>query len=61
MKGISYITDDKNRKVAAVIDLKKYGQYWEDFYDYITAEMRKNEKKTSLEDFKKELKREGKL
>jgi hypothetical protein len=61
MRGISYITDEKNKKVAAVVDLKKYGQYWEDFYDFLQAEMRKNEKKTSLSDFKKELKREGRI
>jgi hypothetical protein len=45
MKGINYVTDDKNRKVAVQIDLKKYGDLWEDFYDNMIAELRKDEEK----------------
>ena len=45
MKGINYVTDDKNRKVAVQIDLKKYGDLWEDFYENMVAELRKDEEK----------------
>lgn len=61
MKGINYVTDDKNRKVAVQIDLKKYGALWEDFYDSMIAELRKDEVKIPLEDVIKKLKKEGKL
>jgi len=50
MKGINYVTDDKNRKVAVQIDLKQHGSMWEDFYDNMIAEMRKDEAKTPLEE-----------
>ena len=61
MKGINYVTDDKNKKVAVQIDLKKYGDLWEDFYDNMIAELRKDEEKIPLEDVIKELKKHGKL
>jgi hypothetical protein len=61
MKGINYVTDDKNRKVAVQIDLKKHGDLWEDFYDTMIAELRKDEEKIPLEDVIKDLKKEGKL
>jgi hypothetical protein len=31
MTGIQYVTDEKGRKVAVQIDLKKYGAVLEDF------------------------------
>ena len=32
MNGIRYVIDDKGRKVAVQIDLKKYGTMLEDFW-----------------------------
>ena len=61
MRGIKYLTDDKNRKVAVQIDLKKHGELWEDFYDNMIAELRKDEDKIPLEDVVRKLKKEGKL
>ena len=29
MKGIHYVTDDQNRKIAVQIDLRKYGEQWQ--------------------------------
>lgn len=43
MKGVSYLTDESNEKVAVQIDLKKNKKLWEDFYDYTTAIKRKGE------------------
>jgi len=51
MKGINYLTDENNHKVAVKIDLNLYGDLWEDFYDRILVEQRKNEESTSLDDF----------
>ena len=64
MKGISYITDKKNKKTAVVIDLKtlqKYDEQIEDLFDVIIAESRVEEPSVSWEDVKKKLKKKGKL
>ena len=61
MEGISYLTDDKNEKVAVQIDLRKYGDLWEDFYDSLLSEMRKDEEKIPLEKVIQNLKEKGKL
>ena len=61
MKGISFVTDEKNRKVAVQIDLKKHGELWEDFYDYLIASMRKDEEKIPLNTIVKDLKKAGRL
>lgn len=61
MKGIRYLVDEKQEKVAVQIDLKRYGQLWEDFYDAVVAEARKDEETVDWEILKQELKEEGKL
>jgi hypothetical protein len=49
LKGIRYVTDENNRRIAVQIDLKKYGQIWEDFYEGLIAETRKDEEKIPLQ------------
>lgn len=49
MEGINYVLDDKNEKIAVQIDLTRYGDIWEDFYDSLIAELRKGEEKIELE------------
>ncbi len=64
MKGVSYITDEKSRKKAVVIDLKtleKYDKQIEDLFDAIIAESRRDEFSISWEDLKKRLKKKRKL
>jgi hypothetical protein len=61
MKGIHYVTNAENKKIAVQIDLKKYGQLWEDFYDTIIVEDRKDEESIPWEDIKQELRKDGKL
>lgn len=64
MKGVSYITDGKNRKKAVVIDIKLIETNEEavqDLLDVIIAEARKEDPKKSWEEVKKSLKRKGKL
>jgi hypothetical protein len=64
MKGVSFITDDKNRRKAVIIDLKTIEQHQEeieDLLDVIVAESRKDEPKRSWEEVKKSLKKKGKL
>jgi hypothetical protein len=61
MKGIYFVTDKDNRKIAVQIDLRKYGAIWEDFYDNLVAELRTHEDSKDIEEFIRELKSEGKL
>ena len=53
IKGIQYLTDMAGKPVAVQIDLKKYGELWEDFCDVIVAEKRKSEPHSSWQDVKK--------
>jgi hypothetical protein len=64
MKGISYITDDKNKKTAVIIDMKtlqNYNDEVEELLAGIIAEGRKDEEKTPLSSVIKNLKKAGKL
>ena len=61
MKGIQFVMDDKGQKVAVMIDLKKYGELWEDIYDSLTAQRRADEPRESLDTVKQLLRRQGKL
>ncbi len=45
MSGISFVTDEKGKKKAVIIDLKEHQQLWEDFYVSILIEQRKNEER----------------
>lgn len=60
MEGIHYVTDSENRKIAVQIDLTKYGELWEDFYDVLVAESRKNDERLDWDDVKQQLKDDGK-
>ena len=55
MHGIQFLVNDKGEKVAVMIDLKKYGELWKDFYDSLTARARANEPRETLESVKKRL------
>ncbi len=44
MSGIQFLTDEKGRKVAVQIDLRKHGALWEDFYDGLISQQRRKEK-----------------
>jgi hypothetical protein len=58
MNGIQFVVDDKGRKVAVQIDLRKYGAIWEDFWDGLVSESRRKEKGIPFEECRrKQLKR----
>ena len=52
MTGIQFITDEKRRKTAAVIDLKKHKALWEDIEDVLVSRSRRHEKRIPLEKVK---------
>lgn len=61
VKGIQFVVDDKGEKKAVLIDLKEYGELWEDFYDALIARQRAEEPRESLESVKERLRQGGKL
>ncbi len=61
MKGIQFVSNDRGQKVAVQINLQKYGEIWEDFYDSLVAQSRAKEPRESLESVKKSLIKQGKL
>jgi hypothetical protein len=61
MNGIQFLTDDKGRKVAVQLDLKKHRELWEDIEDVLVSRSRRNEKRIPLEKVKAGLVKSGKL
>jgi len=61
MTGIQFVTDEKGRKLAVQIDLKRYGAVLEDFWDGLISESRRRGKGIPLEKIKADLARRGRL
>ena len=61
MKGIHFVTDQNNKKVAVQLSYNVYGKHLDDLIDGLIAESRKNDEKISFEEFTAELKAEGLL
>lgn len=61
VKGIQFLTDDRGHKRAVVIDLRKHGELWEDIYDAIVADERRDEPRESLDSVRRRLQAGGKL
>jgi hypothetical protein len=61
MTGIQYITDEKGRKTAAIVDLKKHKALWEDIQDVLVSQSRRRERRIPLEEVKADLIKSGKL
>jgi hypothetical protein len=52
MTGIQFVTDDKGRKTAVLIDLKKHRALWEDFWDGLVSESRRKEKSIPYQEYR---------
>jgi hypothetical protein len=52
MTGIQYVTDEKGRKVAVQIDLRKHKALWEDIQDGLTAQRRQREPGVAYDDYR---------
>ena len=55
MTGIHYVTDEKGNPTAVMLDLNEWGELWEDIYDGIIAEERKNEPLVTWDEVKRQL------
>jgi hypothetical protein len=61
MTGIQFVTDEKGRKVAVQIDLKKHRDLWQDIEDVLVSRSRRHEKRIPIEKVKEGLIKSGKL
>lgn len=59
MNGVQFVIDERGRKTAVVIDLKKNPKLWEDFYDRLLAEQRAAEPRESLDSVKCRVRRKA--
>lgn len=55
LKGVQFVSDMEGKKTEVLIDLRRCGPIWEDFYDVLRAEARKDEPRVPWEDVKKRL------
>jgi hypothetical protein len=61
MTGVQFVTDDKGRKVAVLIDLKKHGSRLQNFWDGLISESRRREASIPLAKVKADLAKRGRL
>ena len=52
MSGLQFVTGEKGRKVGVLIDLKKHGAIWEDFWDGLVSESRRKEKSIPYDQYR---------
>jgi len=55
VKGVEFVVDEDGQKKAVIIDLKKHGEIWEDFYDTLRVKERESEPRESLSEVKKKV------
>lgn len=61
MTGVQFVTDDKGRRVAVLIDLRKHGARFQEFWDGLVSESRRKETGIPLEKVKADLVKRGRL
>ncbi len=61
MTGIQYVTDEKGRKLAVQIDLRKHRALWEDIEDVLVSRARQHDKRIPLAEVKAALRKTEKL
>ena len=55
MKGIQFVVDESGKKRAVLIDLSEWGEIWENFYDVLVSESRKDEPTVPWQELKAEM------
>jgi hypothetical protein len=61
VRGVQFVTDSDGQRIAVLLDLKEWGELWEDIYDNMIADERMGESTIPLEEFESELRAEGLL
>jgi len=59
MRGVQFVVDDNGEKTAVLLDLKEWGDLWEDFYDILVSRSRSQEETVSWEVLETELDQES--
>lgn len=52
MKGIQFVVDGQGNKNAVLIDLSQWGELWEDMYDVMVSQTRRDEAEVPWEELK---------
>jgi len=52
MSGIQFVTDEKGRRIAVQIDLRKHRALWEEFWDGLVSESRRQEKGMPYQEYR---------
>jgi len=52
---VQYLVDSSGKRIAVVISLEEWEELWEDFYDMLVSESRKDEPAVAWETLKAEL------
>jgi hypothetical protein len=55
MKGVNFLVNEAGDRTAVILDLRTHRRIWEDMYDRMLVDSRKNEPRESLEQVKKRL------
>ena len=55
MNGVEFVVDEDGKKKAVLIDLRKHGEIWEDFYDILRTKERETEPRESLQEVRKKV------
>jgi len=59
--AVQYVTDDKGRKTSVILPVDTYEKMLEDIQDLVAVAERRSDKKLSLVEMKKRLKKDGLL
>ncbi len=52
MTGIQFVTDEKGRRTAVLIDLRKHRAIWEDFWDGLVSESQRKQRGIPYEEYR---------
>ena len=55
MEGVQFLVNEEGEKISVLIDLKEWGDLWEDFYDIMISRSSQDEAEVSWDDLKAEI------
>ncbi len=55
IEGVDFVVDVAGERKAVLIDLQRHRDLWEDFYDTLLVQERRQEPRETLEEVKKKL------
>jgi hypothetical protein len=61
LRGVQFVINSNGNTVAVLLDLKEWGEVWEDIYDNLVTDSRKGEPTLPLDQFERELRAEEPL